>query len=196
MRAVELPMRVEAMVVGDLLGLLQEVRVEVPIEQATVEARGLAAAEVDFEVLGEHRRPGHLGGRHEMHLSEAADHHVTGDRPVAVEGRILLQPRVAAQPGLARKLGITADMRMAREEIFGPVAPVFKFDTEAEAIAAANATEFGLASYFFSRDIGRIWRVADALESGMPWINCWNLRVLNTPFGGWKNSGNGHREGR
>ena len=60
---------------------------------------------------------------------------------------------------------------MAREETFGPVAPLFRFETEADAIALANATEFGLAAYFYGRDIGRVWRVAEALEYGIVGIN-------------------------
>ena len=62
-------------------------------------------------------------------------------------------------------------MKVSREETFGPVAPLFRFKTEAEAIAMANDTEFGLAAYFYSRDIGRVWRVAEALESGMVGVN-------------------------
>ncbi|WP_343628019.1 NAD-dependent succinate-semialdehyde dehydrogenase [Roseateles sp.] len=88
----------------------------------------------------------------------------------------------------------TADMLCAREETFGPVAPVFRFQTEAEGIAMANATEFGLASYFFSRDIGRIYRVAEALESGMVGINTGLISTAEVPFGGVKQSGLG-REG-
>jgi succinate-semialdehyde dehydrogenase/glutarate-semialdehyde dehydrogenase len=88
----------------------------------------------------------------------------------------------------------TADMLCAREETFGPFAPVFKFSTEAEAIDAANATEFGLASYFYSRDIGRIWRVSEALEYGMVGINVGILATEHVPFGGVKQSGLG-REG-
>ncbi len=88
----------------------------------------------------------------------------------------------------------TADMLCAREETFGPFAPVFKFSTEQEAIAAANATEFGLASYFYSRDIGRIYRVAEALEYGMVGINVGILATEHVPFGGVKQSGLG-REG-
>jgi succinate-semialdehyde dehydrogenase/glutarate-semialdehyde dehydrogenase len=90
--------------------------------------------------------------------------------------------------------GVTADMLCAREETFGPVAPVFRFKTEAEAIDAANATEFGLASYFFSRDIGRIFRVAEALEYGMVGINTGLISTAEVPFGGVKQSGLG-REG-
>jgi succinate-semialdehyde dehydrogenase/glutarate-semialdehyde dehydrogenase len=90
--------------------------------------------------------------------------------------------------------GATADMLCAREETFGPFAPVFKFSTEQEAIDAANNTEFGLASYFYSRDIGRIYRVAEALEYGMVGINVGILATEHVPFGGVKQSGLG-REG-
>lgn len=88
----------------------------------------------------------------------------------------------------------TSEMLCAREETFGPVAPVFRFTTEAEGIAMANATEFGLASYFFSRDIGRIYRVAEGLESGMVGINTGLISSAEVPFGGVKQSGLG-REG-
>ncbi|MBU4180165.1 MAG: NAD-dependent succinate-semialdehyde dehydrogenase [Gammaproteobacteria bacterium] len=88
----------------------------------------------------------------------------------------------------------TADMLCAKEETFGPFAPVFKFSTEQEAIDAANNTEFGLASYFYSRDIGRIYRVAEALEYGMVGINVGILATEHVPFGGVKQSGLG-REG-
>ena len=89
---------------------------------------------------------------------------------------------------------VTPDMLCAREETFGPVAPVFRFKTEAEAIAAANNTEFGLASYFYSRDIGRIFRVGEALEYGMVGINTGLISTAEVPFGGVKQSGLG-REG-
>ncbi|HSW07371.1 NAD-dependent succinate-semialdehyde dehydrogenase [Aquabacterium sp.] len=89
---------------------------------------------------------------------------------------------------------VTSDMLCAKEETFGPVAPVFRFSTEAEAIAAANATEFGLASYFFSRDIGRVFRVGEALEYGMVGINTGLISTAEVPFGGVKQSGLG-REG-
>jgi succinate-semialdehyde dehydrogenase / glutarate-semialdehyde dehydrogenase len=89
---------------------------------------------------------------------------------------------------------VTADMAVAREETFGPVAPLFKFKTEEEVIAAANATEFGLACYFYSRDIGRIWRVGEALEYGMIGINEGIISTAEAPFGGVKQSGLG-REG-
>lgn len=88
----------------------------------------------------------------------------------------------------------TQDMRVAREETFGPLAPVFRFETEQEVVAAANATEFGLASYFYSRDIGRIIRVSEALEYGMVGVNIGLLGSEQVPFGGVKQSGLG-REG-
>jgi len=88
----------------------------------------------------------------------------------------------------------TADMLCAREETFGPFAPVFKFKTEQEAIDAANNTEFGLASYFYSRDIGRIYRVSEGLEYGMVGINVGIIATEHVPFGGVKQSGLG-REG-
>ena len=89
---------------------------------------------------------------------------------------------------------VTAEMAIAREETFGPVAPLFRFKTEAEAIAMANATEFGLACYFYTRDIGRIWRVAEALDYGMVGINEGIISAAEAPFGGMKESGIG-REG-
>jgi succinate-semialdehyde dehydrogenase / glutarate-semialdehyde dehydrogenase len=89
---------------------------------------------------------------------------------------------------------VTSDMRCAREETFGPVAPVFRFETEAQAIEMANATEFGLASYFYSRDIGRVFRVGEALEYGMVGINTGLISTAEVPFGGVKQSGLG-REG-
>jgi succinate-semialdehyde dehydrogenase/glutarate-semialdehyde dehydrogenase len=101
-------------------------------------------------------------------------------------GGLFYQPTVVS--------GVTADMAFAREEIFGPVAPVFRFKTEAEVIELANATEFGLASYFYARDLGRVWRVAEGLEYGMVCINDGILSTEVAPFGGVKESGMG-REG-
>ncbi|MDO4904611.1 MAG: NAD-dependent succinate-semialdehyde dehydrogenase [Lautropia sp.] len=89
---------------------------------------------------------------------------------------------------------VTAEMKVAREETFGPLAPIFRFRTEQEVIDAANATEFGLASYLYSRDVGRIFRVAEALEYGMVGINVGILASEHVPFGGVKQSGLG-REG-
>jgi len=88
----------------------------------------------------------------------------------------------------------TADMLCAKEETFGPFAPVFRFKTEQEAVDAANYTEFGLASYFYTRDVGRIFRVSEALEYGMVGINVGILATEHVPFGGVKQSGLG-REG-
>ena len=90
--------------------------------------------------------------------------------------------------------GVTADMKVANEETFGPLAPLFKFDTEEEVIARANDTIFGLASYFYARDIGRITRVQEALEYGMVGVNTGLISTEVAPFGGVKQSGLG-REG-
>lgn len=89
---------------------------------------------------------------------------------------------------------VTPEMLVAREETFGPVAPIFVFDTEQEAITMANDTEFGLASYLYTRDIGRVWRVSEALEYGMVGINTGLVSTEIAPFGGVKESGLG-REG-
>ena len=88
----------------------------------------------------------------------------------------------------------TADMAFSREEIFGPIAPIFRFHDDQEVIDLANATEYGLASYFYARDIGRVWRVAEGLEYGMVCINDGILSTEIAPFGGMKESGSG-REG-
>jgi succinate-semialdehyde dehydrogenase/glutarate-semialdehyde dehydrogenase len=89
---------------------------------------------------------------------------------------------------------VTTDMLMAREETFGPVAPLFRFETEAEAVRMANDTEFGLASYFYTRDLARSWRVAEALEYGIVGLNTGLISTEVAPFGGIKESGVG-REG-
>ncbi|NIA69648.1 NADP-dependent succinate-semialdehyde dehydrogenase [Pelagibius litoralis] len=89
---------------------------------------------------------------------------------------------------------VTTAMKITREETFGPVAPLFRFKTEEEGVAMANDTEFGLAAYFYARDIGRIWRVGEALESGMVGINTGLISTEVAPFGGVKESGIG-REG-
>jgi succinate-semialdehyde dehydrogenase/glutarate-semialdehyde dehydrogenase len=110
---------------------------------------------------------------------------LTGGRRHALGGRFY-EPTVVG--------GATRDMLVAHEETFGPLAPVFAFDTEAEAIALANDTEFGLASYFYSRDIGRIMRVAEQLDCGMVGVNTGLISTAEAPFGGVKQSGLG-REG-
>jgi succinate-semialdehyde dehydrogenase/glutarate-semialdehyde dehydrogenase len=89
---------------------------------------------------------------------------------------------------------VTADMQVATEETFGPLAPLFRFKTEDEVIRMVNATEFGLASYFYARDIGRVWRVAEAIETGMVGVNTGLISNEIAPFGGVKQSGLG-REG-
>jgi succinate-semialdehyde dehydrogenase/glutarate-semialdehyde dehydrogenase len=101
-------------------------------------------------------------------------------------GGTFFQPTVLAN--------VTKDMAIATEEIFGPVAPVYRFKTEDEAIRLANDTPFGLAGYVYSRDIGRVWRVAEALEYGIVSINEGVFSTAEAPFGGWKESGIG-REG-
>jgi succinate-semialdehyde dehydrogenase/glutarate-semialdehyde dehydrogenase len=90
--------------------------------------------------------------------------------------------------------GVNTSMKVTKEETFGPVAPLFRFKTEEEGIAMANDTEFGLASYFYARDIGRIWRVGEGLESGIVGINTGIISTEVAPFGGVKQSGLG-REG-
>ena len=101
-------------------------------------------------------------------------------------GGSFFQPTVLAD--------VTPHMRVAREETFGPVAPLFRFRTEAEAVALANDTEYGLAAYFYSRDLGRVWRVAEQLEYGMVGVNSGIVSTAVAPFGGVKQSGIG-REG-
>jgi len=110
---------------------------------------------------------------------------VTGGQRHALGGTFF-EPTVLADA--------TPEMLIAREETFGPVAPLFRFKTEEEAIAMANDTEFGLASYFYSRDMGRIWRVAEGVEYGMVGINTGLISTTVAPFGGVKESGIG-REG-
>jgi succinate-semialdehyde dehydrogenase/glutarate-semialdehyde dehydrogenase len=90
--------------------------------------------------------------------------------------------------------GVMPTMKIFREETFGPVAPLVRFETDAEVIELANRTEYGLAAYFFSRDIGRVWRVAEALEYGMVGVNSGLITTEVAPFGGVKQSGLG-REG-
>jgi succinate-semialdehyde dehydrogenase/glutarate-semialdehyde dehydrogenase len=129
---------------------------------------------------------------------EKVQRHV--DDAIAKGGRVLVGGKRLSSLGSGQFFEPTvvadanADMLCAREETFGPFAPVFKFTTEQEAIDAANNTEFGLASYFYSRDIGRIYRVAEALEYGMVGINVGILATEHVPFGGVKQSGLG-REG-
>jgi succinate-semialdehyde dehydrogenase / glutarate-semialdehyde dehydrogenase len=117
-------------------------------------------------------------------LSKGARIVVGGERHSL--GGTFFQPTVLAD--------VTTAMKVTRDETFGPVAPLFRFDTEEQAIQMANDTEYGLAAYFYSRDIGRVWRVADALEYGIIGINEGIISTEVAPFGGMKESGIG-REG-
>jgi len=101
-------------------------------------------------------------------------------------GGLFFQPTVLTQ--------VNGDMALAREETFGPVAPLFRFETEAEALKLANETEFGLASYVYTRDLARSWRISEALEYGMVGLNTGLISTEVAPFGGIKQSGIG-REG-
>ncbi|MDR7047867.1 succinate-semialdehyde dehydrogenase/glutarate-semialdehyde dehydrogenase [Duganella sp. 3397] len=124
----------------------------------------------------------------EQHIADALDKGarlLTGGKRHAL-GHSFFEPTVLAD--------VTGDMLVAREETFGPMAPLFRFTTEEEAIALANDTEFGLASYFYARDVGRIWRVSEGLESGMVGVNTGLISNEIAPFGGVKQSGLG-REG-
>jgi succinate-semialdehyde dehydrogenase/glutarate-semialdehyde dehydrogenase len=124
----------------------------------------------------------------EEHISDAVGLGATvlhGGQRHALGGRFF-EPTVLA--------GVTPRMALAREETFGPVAPLFRFETDKEAVALANATEYGLAAYLYSRDSARIWRVSAAIEAGMVGINCGLISNEVAPFGGVKQSGLG-REG-
>ncbi|MGV8996514.1 MAG: NAD-dependent succinate-semialdehyde dehydrogenase [Parvibaculaceae bacterium] len=124
----------------------------------------------------------------EEHVADAIAHGgrvITGGKRSAL-GHSFYEPTIIADA--------TPAMLVAREETFGPVAPIFRFKTEAEAIALANDTPFGLASYFYARDIGRVWRVAAALETGLVGVNAGLISTEVAPFGGVKESGIG-REG-
>jgi len=124
----------------------------------------------------------------EQHIADArakGGEVLTGGKRHALGGRFF-EPTVLA--------GATREMLVAREETFGPLAPIFAFDSEDEVIAAANDTEFGLAAYFYSRDIGRVMRVAERLEAGIVGVNTGLISTAEAPFGGVKQSGLG-REG-
>jgi succinate-semialdehyde dehydrogenase/glutarate-semialdehyde dehydrogenase len=124
----------------------------------------------------------------EEHINDAVAHGakiVLGGKRHALGGSFF-EPTIVT--------GVTSEMKVAREETFGPLAPIFRFKTEEEAIKMANDTEFGLASYFYARDIGRVWRVAEGLEYGIVGINEGIISTEVAPFGGVKESGLG-REG-
>ncbi|MBB4066399.1 NAD-dependent succinate-semialdehyde dehydrogenase [Gellertiella hungarica] len=125
-------------------------------------------------------------------VQEHVDDAVSKGAKIAVGGK---QPDLGGlfyQPTILT--GVTSDMMVAREETFGPVAPLFKFETEADVVEMANNTEFGLASYFYSKDVAKIFRVAEQLEYGMVGINTGLISTEVAPFGGIKQSGTG-REG-
>ncbi|RPD49181.1 NAD-dependent succinate-semialdehyde dehydrogenase [Paracnuella aquatica] len=122
----------------------------------------------------------------EAHIADAVQKGAEIKTGGAVKEGLFFEPTVLAPA--------TPDMLIAKEEVFGPVAPIFPFDDEAEAIRMANDTEYGLAAYFYSRDVARCWRVAEALEYGMVGINEGLISTEVAPFGGIKQSGFG-REG-
>jgi len=131
---------------------------------------------------------GHALAKVEEHVADAmagGARILTGGKRHA-RGGTFYEPTVLAEAKPA--------MKIFREETFGPVAPLFRFKTDVEAIELANRTEYGLAAYFFSRDIGRVWRVAEALEYGMVGVNSGLITTEVAPFGGVKQSGLG-REG-
>ncbi|MFZ4757872.1 MAG: NAD-dependent succinate-semialdehyde dehydrogenase [Burkholderiaceae bacterium] len=159
-------------------------------------AAKLAAKVAQFQV-GPGVEPGvTIGPLIEAAAIEKVEEHVAD--ALAQGGRVVIGGRRHARGGLFFEptviTGVTSAMKVAREETFGPVAPLFRFETEAEAIAMANDTEFGLAAYFYSRDIGRVFRVAEAIEAGMVCVNSGLLSNEVSPFGGVKQSGLG-REG-
>ena len=124
----------------------------------------------------------------EAHIADAV---AKGARLVAGGGRhdlggTFFEPTILAD--------VTPGMAVAREETFGPLAPVFRFKTDEQAVQMANDTEFGLAAYFYARDVGRVWRIAEALEYGILGINTGIISTEVAPFGGVKESGIG-REG-
>ena len=126
----------------------------------------------------------------EAHIADAVGRGarvLVGGRRHAL-GRSFFEPTVLAD--------VTPDMRVCREETFGPVAPLLRFHTEAEAIRLANASESGLAAYFYARDLGRVWRVAETLEYGMVGVNAGVISTAVAPFGGVKQSGLGREGGR
>ncbi len=124
----------------------------------------------------------------EAHISDATEK----GAQVAAGGHRSNLGRTFFEPTLLT--GVTQQMRVAREETFGPLAPLIRFETEAEAIEMANATEFGLAGYFYARDLARVWRVAEAMETGIVGVNTGLISTEVAPFGGIKQSGLG-REG-
>ena len=159
-------------------------------------AKKLAEA-VSAMKVGDGTEPGTvIGPLIDMKAIEKVEHHVAdavkkGAKVVVGGKRHALGGSFFPPTVLAN---VTTDMVVTREETFGPVAPLFRFKSEAEAIKMANDTEFGLAAYFYTRDIGRVWRVAEELEYGIVGINEGIISTEIAPFGGVKESGIG-REG-
>ncbi|MBF51892.1 MAG: hypothetical protein CL813_02905 [Confluentimicrobium sp.] len=164
------------------------------IADAFAEKLGAAAAKLQ---VGPGTEPGTEQGplidmaavdKMETHLRDALDHGaelVSGGARHALGGSYF-QPTVLK--------GVTQDMLLAHEETFAPLAPVIAFQTEAEALTMANDTEFGLAAYFYTRDLARTFRVGEALEAGIVGVNTGLIANEAAPFGGFKQSGLG-REG-
>lgn len=133
-----------------------------------------------------------------VHAKAAMDVHVMVEQAVQKGARVMVGGEPAPEgtcfyhPTVLTN--VDTSMRVFREEIFGPVAPVFRFDDEEDAISMANDTEVGLASYVYTRDIGRVWRIAESMEYGMVGVNEVGISNEVIPFGGMKESGLG-REG-
>lgn len=155
------------------------------------------AERVNELVVGEGDQPGAqvgpmIDGRAATGVERMVSEAVEAGARVVAGGRRHTLGEAFFEPTLLAD--VTTEMRVAREEIFGPVAPIFRFSREEEVIAAANDTEFGLACYLYARDVGRIWRVSEALEYGMVGVNVGVVATEVAPFGGVKASGLG-REG-
>jgi succinate-semialdehyde dehydrogenase/glutarate-semialdehyde dehydrogenase len=127
-------------------------------------------------------------GKVRRHIDDA----VAGGAKVRVGGELHELGQTFFEPTLLT--GVTREMLIAREETFGPIAPIIAFETEDEAVAIANDTPFGLAAYFFTQDLARTWRVGEALEFGVVGVNTGLISYEGAPFGGIKQSGLG-REG-
>ncbi len=159
-------------------------------------AERLAAAVREFKVGDGMQEGTTIGPLIDLDAANAVlamvDEAVTNGAQAIVGGKRAANGECFVEPTVLT--GVVPKMRVFREEIFGPVAPLIKFETEQEAIELANDTEFGLAAYFYSRDIGRVWRVAEGVDYGIVGINEGLISNEAAPFGGMKQSGNG-REG-